>query len=465
MLKQTTYKNSTQYVPCEIRDECHVLWDLADKQSPIYYCSFFIKERIHPQIMKSALSASLKIHDKSKYMLLQKAPSWKRWFRFFWESHEVDTSDILKVLTPQNLDIELTQKPQYYVDFIYKQRIDISKEAGIKVLLINQKEDNLLIFAFHHAITDARGALNFVETFISKYNEVYFGERIDRTQQSGNFTYCDNLVLPTWKRQSSHILKSFFSILRHQYPSRREPLITLAPKSQVLGEEKMVIVREIEGEQLERIVALAKKKSVRFTDVLLAGVYFAVKKWNSRSGGSAGRISLYSTVGLRPRDNKSLGNFASGMVINFSTKENLDKTGVLEKITKQRDFLLKHSSHLLSLSLLSICRIVPIGIRQWILEWGFKRMRSRQNTRLTTMRVTNLGTLEAGNLSHSDESILGDAQLERFCFYPIVYEPPLLLFLTYNKKIFVNLMATTSTFSYDRGEEFLHLLVRELSQC
>ena len=112
--------------------------------------------------------------------------------------------------------------------------------------------------------------------------------------------------------------------------------------------EKMVVVDKIETERLEKIKTFAKENSIRFSDTLLAGVYFTVKKWNDRLGmNQSGRITFYTTFGLRGKDTLSLGNFASGMFINFSAGFDLNKFEVLKIINRARNFFQKNNTHLI----------------------------------------------------------------------------------------------------------------------
>jgi len=463
-MKETTSNRDKHYLPCSTLDEIHYLADLGPNQPLVFFCGFFIKGRLNHQTMKAALEASLETHDKCKFVLTRKVPSWKRWFRLYWEPHEVTSSDVLKILSAEELNIPLNKEPHHFLDMTYKHKIDLTREPGVKISLISQNEDNLLLFAFHHGITDGRGAIDFIETFVSEYNAIYFGKKT-KSERRNKFTYFDNLFLPTW-RQSLHIVKPFLSTLRHQYRFHREPLIRIVPKTPVPNEEKMVITRKIEGEELEKIMAFAKKRSVLFYDMLLAGLYFTIKKWNNRLGQSGtGRISFYSSTALRQRGNKSLGNFSSGVHINFPATDSMDKIEFLGNIAKKRIFLLKNSAYLLPLRLLSIFSLIPTRFRQGVVGWVLQRIRHGQSRRFATMRVTNLGTLNVDNFACKDEGILGDARLERSYLLPaVINKVPLLVCLTCNEKVYLNLVALTSTFSYESGKEFLSLLIQELSE-
>ena len=143
----------------------------------------------------------------------------------------------------------------------------------------------------------------------------------------------------------------------------------------------------------------------------------------------------------------------------------MDKIEFLGNIAKKRIFLLKNSAYLLPLRLLSIFSLIPTRFRQGVVGWVLQRIRHGQSRRFATMRVTNLGTLNVDNFACKDEGILGNAQLERSYLLPaVINKVPLLVCLTCNEKVYLNLVALTSTFSYESGKEFLSLLIQELSE-
>jgi len=460
-VRSNTFDKTKKYFPCSIKDECFHLWEAAVNQPPIFYYGFSIKGSLNHETMHSALNESLEIHAKLKCVLAREAHSWRSWFQFVWESHDFSSSDIIEFLTPQDHGIELNRPPHYYRDTIYKYGIDISKEPGIKIFLITQEENNLLLFAFYHGVTDGRGGLNFIETFISEYNAIYFDEKIN-SQRISESTSVDNLF-SSIRRHTAGVAKSLLYMLRHQFRVLRKPLIKIIPKTRAPNEEKLVIPRKIESEELARILALAKKRAVRFSDLLLAGIYFTIKKWNFEYGRrEAGRVSIFASVGLAQGANKYVGNLVAGMALSLFTKDNMVKDEVLRNIAKEVDCLVKYND---AAGLLDIFQLMPIRLRQWVLRRFLKRMGLEQSRRFPTMRVANLGMLEVVNFSQTDGAILGDAKLHNIILSPAnINEVPFLLFLTCRKEMYAYLVTHKSTFSYESGQEFLALLVRELSE-
>jgi len=255
-MQENGSSKNTHYFPCNIIDECYHLGALQFEKAPVYYSAFLIKGTLDHEAMKSALGASMEIHDKLKCVLIQKGSSWRRWFQMVWEPREVAISDVLRFTNPKDLGIDLKQEPHTFCSFFYQQTIDLSKEPGLKVFSISDENDTLLVFAFHHAVTDGRGAVNFVETFIAEYNEICLNAKIEN-RKGRSFTYFDDLYLPTAK-ENFRLVKPFLSLLGNQYGSRREPLVRIVPKHQVSRAEKMVIAKRIEGQELEKASRVAQ---------------------------------------------------------------------------------------------------------------------------------------------------------------------------------------------------------------
>ena len=421
------------------------------------YYGLQLKGNLKHETMKSALHATLEIHGKLGCVITRQASSWKRWFQYVWKFQEVNSSNVLKFLAAQDHDIELNRGAHYYRDLIFKHSMDISKEPGLRIFLITRDEECLLLFAFHHAATDGRGALNFVETFISQYNAFYFNRK-PANKEVEKHTYPDKSIY----RHSIDVVRSFLYMVRHQYRVLREPLIKVSPKTQGPdSKEALVIARKVEREEFENILALGRRKSIRLPDLLLAGIYFTVKKWNNTLGESeTGRISFLASVGLAQAGNKYVGNLVAGMAINLSTKDNVEKNEVLKNIAKEGDVLRKYND---ASSLLDIFQLMPIWFRQRVLKWGFKRIGHEQNKRFPTMRVANMGMLKVVNFSQEDGAILGDAKLQNIILSPAnVNEVPFLLFHIYKKSLYAYLVVLKSAFSQESAEEFLALLVQEL---
>jgi len=456
-VKKTTDNTSTKCLPSSIKDECFYAWGLSVSQQPLMCYGLQLKERLNHNTMKSALRASLEIHRKLRCVLTREASSWRQWFRFVWEPREIDVSAILKTLPASEHRIELNRGAHYYRDLVLKHSMDISKEPGLRILLITGDEESLLLFVFHHAATDGRGAINFVETFISKYNEIYFNRAIEN-KEARNDAYPDRTVY----RQGLDVVKSVLYLAQHQYRALREPLIKVAPKTQEPdSKEALVIARKVEREEFKNILTLAKKKSGRFADLLLAGIYLTVRKWNSRCGEEeSGRISFFSSVGVLQGDPKSVGNITSGMIIDFITKDNTDKDQILTTIAKAQDAFVKYGD---IYGFLCAFKLMPIRFRLLALERVLKRMRYEHNRRFPTMRVANLGMLRVVNFSQDDGAILGDAKLQNIILSPAnVNEVPFLLFNIYKRSLYAYLVVLKSTFSEESAEEFLALLVQEL---
>jgi len=462
-MQENGSSKNRRYFPCNIIDECYQLGALQSKKVPVFYAAFLLRGSLDCEIIKSALHASLELYDKLNCVLTQKAPSWKRWFQLVWEPRQATSSDVLQSGTPRDFSLVLDQEPHGLCSFLYQQTIDLSKEPGIKVFFISDKVETLLVFALHHAITDGRGAINFVETFIAEYNGIYFNRKTEN-RKGKSFTYFDDLYLPTWK-ENLRLAKPFVSVLRQQYGSHREPVAKILPNEQILPAVRMVIGQKIAGEKLEKVMAFAKEQSVMFYDMLLAGLYFTVRKWNKQLGEKeTGRIVFYTTVGLRQRDSLSLGNFVSGIHIDFPATEPMSKVELLRAIAKKRIFLLANRAHLVPLSLLSVLKFFPLLLRRRLLGMILQRMRFGRGRQRATMRVTNLGALEVSHHHGSMESIVGDARLERVYTFPADIDTvPSLLFLACEKTIYLNLAVLTSMFTFESGSEFLSLLIQELS--
>jgi NRPS condensation-like uncharacterized protein len=457
-VKKTTNSRNTKCFPSSIKDECFYAWGSMVNQAPLMYYGLLLKGRLDHGAMKSALHETLEIHGKLGCVITRQASSWKRWFRLVWEPRDPASSDILRFLTASEHGIELNREAHYYRNLILKHSMDVSKEPGVRIVLITKDEENLLFFAFHHAPTDARGALNFIETFISEYNEIYFNKKTASREARRKHTHPGKSFW--W--QCLDVVRSFVYILQHQYRALRKPLIKVSPKTQEPdSKEALVVARKIEREEFEKILALAKKKSIRFVDLLLAGIYLAVRKWNSRCGDDeSGRISFFASVGVLQGDPKAVGNITAGMIVNLLSKDTTDKEQLLTNITKARGAFLKYGD---IYGFLSIFKLMPIRFRLRALKRVFERMRFKHNRRFPTMRIANLGMLDVSNFSQDDRAILGDAKLQDIILSPAnVNEVPWLVFHTYNKNLYVYFAVLKSAFSQESGAEFLALLFHEL---
>jgi len=456
-MEETENSKKTKCLPSSIKDECFYAWASTVTQQPLMYYGLHFKGKPSREIMESALLASLEIHGKLRCVLTREPSFWKKWFRFRWEPLDVDVSNILRFISASEHKIELDREAHYYRDLILKHSMDVTKEPGIRMLQISRDDESLLLLAFHHAATDGRGAINFVETFIAEYNAIYFKKESPKKESRQHTSPRMSL----WG-QGLDAAKSFLYTVQHQYCALKEPLIKVAPKTQEHdSRDPLVIALELKPEEFEKVLARAKKKSVRFAALLLAGVYLTIRKWNSRCGDdTSGRISFFASVGVLRGDPKSVGNITSGMIIDFLTRDNTDKGQILTTIAKAQDAFVKYGD---IYGFLSICNLMPIRFRLLALKRALRRLQFEHNRRFPTMRVANLGMLDVVNFSQNDKAILGNMRPQNIILSPAnVNEVPFLLFHTYQKSLHAYLVVFKSAFSEESGKEFLALLVQEL---
>ena len=247
-----------RFFPASILDDITYCTDRAYANLSLNYSWIFTLEgEVSTEVSQRALDETLRFYPKAKCILVNRYPSYKRWFRHCWQYTNNTSKDILEEieLSPTHADSE--EAVTYYIRNHARFSIDLSYQVPLKVVLLRTPQRVFLIFIMHHAVADGLGGFFFIQKFIQCYEDILY----QRTQHPPDASAFDAISLPEinfrWSNFSPRYLRPHF---RHFSLTRREPSLSLFPyKAESITGDYLATVRMLTPPQLEAIRNTTKR--------------------------------------------------------------------------------------------------------------------------------------------------------------------------------------------------------------
>ncbi|MBN2297746.1 MAG: hypothetical protein JXM72_04095, partial [Deltaproteobacteria bacterium] len=270
---------------------------------------------VSTEICLKALDKTLDYYPKSRCILTDQYPSWKRRFRYCWKMTGCEGRDIFREMNLPDANSTIEDVLGYYVTNHASLAMELSSHIPLKVLLIRQPERAFLFLIMHHAAADGLGGFFFIQKFIRYYEDLLYG-REETNAPAVNF---EDISLPDVRfRWSDFSPRSLRPFLQNYLLMLREPALNVYP-----GKTKTIIgtfnatVRDIPPERLTGIRGIAKQHGSTINDYLLAAMFKTVKKWSGEWTAPADRIYITVPMSLRPPEDRTLSNILSGVTISL----------------------------------------------------------------------------------------------------------------------------------------------------
>ncbi len=156
--------------PTSIVDDITYCVDKASPSLVLNYAWILTLEgEVSTEIFLKALDKTLSYYPKSRCILTDEYPSYKRWFRYCWKLTGCEGKDIFREMALPDAHFTFEDALNYYVDNHASLAIDLSSHIPLKVLLFRQPGRAYLFFIMHHAAADGLGGFFFIQKFIQYY--------------------------------------------------------------------------------------------------------------------------------------------------------------------------------------------------------------------------------------------------------------------------------------------------------
>lgn len=448
--------DESRLFPASIVDDITHCVDKAYPSLVLNYAWILTLEgEISTEIFLRALDKTMDYYPKSRCVLTNEYPSYKRWFRYCWKLTGCKGTDIFQEIRVPDTNLTIEDALNYYVDNHASLSIDLSSHISLKVLLIRSPERVFLFFIMHHAAADGLGGFFFIQKFIQYYEDILYG-REAANAPAINF---EDISLPDvsfrWRYFSPRLLRPFF---QNFFLTLKDPALNTYPgKTKAIAGKFNTTVRQIPPERMARIRLTSKQYGSTVNDYLLAAMLQTIKKWCHEWITPSDRIYINVPMSLRSPEDRTLSNILSGVTISFKPGSISVKEELLPLIRKEITVLAESHIARTLIDFSSLLKPLPVSLRINILKrtaLGYA----------PTIVLSNMGILSP-NPSHRDEEgfhCLGGARISDLYGIPAVGAWPMLLLYTYNDRMIFNMSFLESYFPPDTAGRFIDTFLGEL---
>jgi NRPS condensation-like uncharacterized protein len=414
-----------------------------------------LEGEVNTEILLNALDKTMDYYPKSRCVLTDAYPSYKRWFRYRWKLTGCSGKDIFRETVLPDAHFTFEDALNYYVDHHASLAIDLSSHISLKVLLFRQPGRAFLFLIMHHAAADGLGGFFFLQKFIRYYEDILYGRE---TEKAPAIKF-EDIAVPDvrfrWRYFSPRLLRPFFQSF---FLTLKEPALHTYP-----GKTKAIIgrfnatVRQIPPERMAAIRRTSKQSGATVNDYLLAAMFQTIKKWCREWIQPSDRIYINVPMSLRSPEDRTLSNILSGVTTSLKPGSITVKEEMLPLIRKEIAALSASNIAETLIYLSSLIKPLPIALRRSFLKRNAPGY-------APTIVLSNMGILSP-NQSHKDEEgfhCLGSARISDLYGIPAVGAWPMLLLYTYNDRMIFNLSFLESYFPPETAERFIDSFLSEL---
>lgn len=442
--------------PTSIVDDITYCVDKASPSLVLNYAWILTLEgEVNTEIFLKALDKTLSYYPKSRCILTDEYPSYKRWFRYCWKLTGCEGKDIFREMALPDAHFTFEDALNYYVDNHASLAIDLSSHIPLKVLLFRQPGRAYLFFIMHHAAADGLGGFFFIQKFIQYYEAILYG----REESNGPAVNFEDISLPDvrlrWSDFSPRLLRPF---LQNLFLMLKEPALNAYPgKTKAIIGKFNATVRQTPPHRLGGIRDTSKQYGSTVNDYLLAAMFQTIKKWSREWITPSDRIYINVPMSLRSPEDRTLSNILSGGTISLKPESISVKEAMLPLIRKEIATLAASNIAETLIDFSSLLKPLPVFLRKSILK-------RNAPSYAPTIVLSNMGVLSP-NPSHKDEEgfhYLGSARICDLYGIPAVGAWPMLLLYTYNNRMIFNMSFLESYFSPETAGRFIDSFLEEL---
>ncbi|MBW1853872.1 MAG: hypothetical protein JRJ00_04205 [Deltaproteobacteria bacterium] len=448
--------NEKRFFPASIVDDITYCTDRAYANLSLNYAWIFTLEgEVSTEVSQRALDDTLNFYPKARCILVNRYPSYKRWFRHCWQYTNTTGKDILEEVQCPSSHASSEEAVNYYINNHARFSIDLSYQVPLKVVLLRTSQRVFLFFIMHHAVADGLGCFFFIQKFIQCYEDIIY-QRVQEPPNESNFDVISSPEVKfRWSNFSPRYLRPHF---RHFSLMRTAPSLSLFPhETEGISGDFLATVRNLIPPQLEAIRNTTKRYKSTINDYLLASMFKTIKTWSQKWTDQSNRIYIMVPISLRSPEDHTLSNILSGVTVSLKPAQIGDKEEMLPLIREEINTMVNSNMPRTVINLSSLLKPLPIPLRIRIMKYSTPGI-------ALSIVLSNMGVLSP-NPAHRDEDgfdYMGPAQISNIHGMPPVGAWPMLFICTYNKRMIFNLSFLNSYFSSETGGRFLNSFLGEI---
>lgn len=224
----------------------------------------------------------------------------------------------------------------------FHRRLDLQKEAGLRLYIVERSGNTDLIVQWHHACCDGVGILNFINSLFVAYREQ------DPVCESS--CHAADQRLDWWENRGANQAPAFRQWMHAPHHVARivnffaNRTVPLASENDVPEFSPMYwgndeyCAHTVSHDETSRIFRKAKEQGVTFNDFILQHFYITLMEWNLRHGSDLGRQKIRVAIPINLRSTKEHEpaiNHVSMVFLDRSEKEIRDRDGLLKSLSRE----------------------------------------------------------------------------------------------------------------------------------
>jgi hypothetical protein len=345
-------------------------------------------------------------------------------------------------------------------------RLNVGEEIGIRAHVTTGRDHTQLIFQFHHAACDARGAMLFVEDWLAEY-----GRAMGDARDYGPLRRYDPALLPhrdhvgpalpaaqrTWRMRWTTLARAVRFLARTP-----APLVDYEPRpveeATSLAYPASVSVR-FDAATTAQIRGAARRQGVTVNDLLCRDLFLSIRSFRRDLGEQADAwLRVVVPVDLRSHEHRTLSasNLTSLVFLTRHVEACEDSNALLRTIHEEMRQVKSWGLGRTFLQGLKLRRRLPGGIAS-----GVRKRRCQ-----ATATLTNIGeVLAKSSLPQRDgRHVVGNLVLDGVDFLPPIRPFTCVSFsaCTYAGRLALSLHYDHQGLSADSAERLMQLLIKQV---
>jgi hypothetical protein len=353
-----------------------------------------------------------------------------------------------------------------------RERIDITREPGVRIWVRRQPNAARVIFQIHHACCDGLGAVQFVGDLLACYgrttavegSEIPELELLDANRLRFRATFSDiesqttpKSCLSPW-RLAGRLTKLL----------RRGPVPLIAgrsPRSLSTPSDlafPATVSRIVDRATVLKLKSVASQKAVTVNDLYLLEMFQTIRQWNREHGGSSPwdwfRIGMPTSLRTPLHDAMPAANVVSHFFLTRRAGECDQPDDMLQDIHRRTSVVVNDQQG----------RFLAIGLKYVLKIPGLLNVLLHFNRCFATSILANVGEIRRGFTAtfplKQGRCVAGNVTLEGlFGIAPVRPNTRLSTSLgTYAGKLFINMHCDPNSFTRQQAEDLIDLFVRRL---
>ncbi|MDR1962356.1 MAG: condensation domain-containing protein [Planctomycetaceae bacterium] len=397
--------------------------------------------RLNFNLFEASITAVIRLHP-----MLRSIAREDRRGHFVWEE------------TDQPLFIRKIRGP-LATRFPNPEAINLFNEPGFRVYFVEERNRTLVLFQFHHSVSDGIGEMEVIADILSHYVICFHGGT-----PSENPRNLDPSLLQYRGSSGLTLAKYFRFFFSNSVTTNRllfrfpEPLAPHVPlNTNIPAKDYLAFCSgELTLEETQHYFDQAKTKQVTVNDLLLRDLFLTMgvwrQKWFVPQGNPWLRISMPMNLRTESLKNMPAANAVTMLFLDRQERDFSDQERLLKKIHQETDWIKRREQKHVLLLTLKICDLLPGGIA------------SRLNSpkcRATSV-LSNLGRVfESLPFMRRDDGRLfvGNAVLEEVDATPPIRPGTLISFstLTYANRLRLILRYDAKNITTQQADDLLNI--------